>query len=223
MPEQPDSSAAALALPTMRTFDPAQLGPQQNYKLLAASVVPRPIAFISSVDAEGVRNLAPYSFFTVASANPPIICFCPSVREPKNGLGATKDTLENIRATGEFVVNIVSEELAEKMNQTAAQVPPSVDEFALAGLTPAASEAVGAPRVAESLVQMECRLVQIVPVSALPMGGSLVLGEVVRFHVADEVLAPGLHIDPDRLHAVGRMSGADYVRTTDRFSLERPK
>ena len=205
------------------SFNPSALSAQENYKLLAGSVLPRPIAFVSTVDLHGVRNLAPYSFFTAVSANPPVVCFCPSIREPKDGLDAQKDTLANIRATSEFVVNIVSEDMAERMNQTAAQVPPSVDEFALAGLTPLASEAVQAPRVAESRVQMECRLVQIVEVSNLPMGGSLVLGEVVRFHVADSVLADGMHIDADKLQAVGRMSGSDYIRTHDRFALERPK
>ena len=225
MPESsapPEISSAPVTLP-MQSFDASALSPQDAYKLLAGSVLPRPIAFVSTVDAEGVRNLAPYSFFTVASANPPIVCFCPSVREPKNGLLAIKDTLANIRATGEFVVNIVSEDLVEKMNQTAAQVPASIDEFELAGLHALPGELVRAPRVAESRVQMECRLVQIVEASKLPMGGSIVLGEVVRFHIADEVLAPGMHIDPDKLHAVGRMAGSTYIRTTDTFDLERPK
>jgi flavin reductase (DIM6/NTAB) family NADH-FMN oxidoreductase RutF len=217
----PDSPATALSL--IHSFNPAELTAQDNYKLLAGSVLPRPIAFVSTMDEQGVLNLAPYSFFTVASANPPIVCFCPSVREPKDGLGALKDTLANIRATGEFVVNIVSEDFVEQMNQTAAQVPPWVDEFVLAGLTSLASEVVLPPRVAESRVQMECRLVQIVEASKLPMGGSIVLGEVVRFHVAGEVLAGEMRIDPDKLRAVGRMAGSAYVRTTDRFDLERPR
>ncbi len=216
------TNPSALATP-VQSFDPAKLSALENYKLLAGSVLPRPIAFVSTVDRAGVANLAPYSFFTVVSANPPVVCFCPSSREPTEGVGVAKDTLANVQATGEFVVNIVSEDFAEQMNQTAASVPPSVDEFALAGLTPLSSQLIRAPRVAESRVQMECRLTQIVAVSALPMGGSLVLGQVVRFHVADEVLAEGMHIDPDKLRAVGRMSGLDYLRTTDRFALQRPK
>ncbi len=207
----------------MQTFDTASLSPADNYKLLSGSIVPRPIAWVSTVDADGARNLAPYSFFTAVCANPPMVCFCPGVREAKDGLRATKDTLENIRATGEFVVNIVSEPLAEAMNGTAAQLPADGDEFTLAGLTALPGELVRAPRVAEARVQMECRLREIVGVSTLPMGGSLVLGEVLRFHIADEVLEPGLHIAPDKLQAVGRMAGADYVRTRDRFALERPK
>ncbi len=221
----PDSPLAPSlhAAPALQSFDPARLTPQENYKLLTGSIVPRPIAFVSTMDAQGVLNLAPYSFFTAASANPPIVCFCPAVREPKHGLSSAKDTLANIEATGEFVVNIVSEEIVEAMNQTAAQVPPSVDEFELAGLTPVAGELVRTPRVAESLVQMECRLVEIVVASKLPLGGSIVLGEVVRFHIADQVLGDALHISPEKLRAVGRMAGSDYIRTQDRFALERPK
>ncbi len=217
----PESSP--LVAPSLQSLDPSSLSASENYKLLSGSVLPRPIAFVSTVDAAGVFNLAPYSFFTVASANPPIVCFCPSVREPRDGLAANKDTLENIRITGEFVVNIVSESIVEEMNQTAAQVPPSVDEFLLAGLTPLKSDLVRAPRVAESRVQMECRLLQIVEASRLPGGGSIVLGEVIRYHVADEILEAGMHINVDKLQAVGRMAGSDYLRTTDRFALERPK
>ncbi len=207
----------------MQSFDTRSLTPMENYKLLAGSVVPRPIAWVSTVDAAGVANLAPFSFFTAASANPPVLCFCPSVREAKNGLRATKDTLENIRATGEFVVNIVSEETVEAMNQTAAQLPPEADEFAVTGLTAVPGEVVRAPRVGEARVQMECRLLRIVEVSALEMGGSIVLGEVVRFHVSDAVLEPGLRVSPEKLRAVGRMAGSGYVRTSDRFELKRPE
>lgn len=207
----------------MQTFDASALTPLENYKLLAGAVVPRPIAWVSTLSATGIPNLAPYSFFTVVSANPPILCFCPSVREAKNGLSPIKDTLANIRATGEFVVNIVTQSLAEAMNQSAAQLAPDQDEFLLAGLTALPGEAVRAPRVAEAPIQMECSLHQIVEVSPLPMGGSLVLGKVLRFHIEESILAPSLHIDPDQLQAIGRMAGSDYVRTLDRFALERPR
>ena len=118
----------------MKSFEAASLSPKDNYKLLAGSVVPRPIAWVSTIDGDGVRNLAPYSFFIAVSANPPAVCFCPAVREAEDGLLPHKDTLANVRATGEFVVNVVSEELTERMNATAAQVKPGEDEFALAGL-----------------------------------------------------------------------------------------
>ncbi|HBY64111.1 MAG TPA: flavin reductase family protein [Solibacterales bacterium] len=181
-------------------------------------IVPRPIAFVSSLSTEGVRNLAPFSFFTAVSANPPVICFSPMVRGSD---GSLKDTLRNIEATGEFVVNVVSEEFAGPMNACSPEFPPEVDEFAVSGLTPVESDLVRPPRVGEARVAMECRLVQVVHVSAKPLGGSLVLGEVLRFHVDGE-LFDNFKIDPDRLRAIGRMGGPSYVRTTDRFEMARP-
>ncbi len=196
--------------------DPATTAPLNIYKLLVGTVVPRPIAFVSTISPEGVANLAPFSFFTVASANPPVLCFTTSFREPR------KDTLVNVRATKEFVVNIVSEEFADKMNATSAEYPYGVDEFAVAGLTPVASDLVRAPRVKESHVNMECKLLQTVEVSNQPLGGTLVLGEVVRFHINDAIIEE-FRIDPDKLGAVGRMAGNTYSRTRDRFELIRPQ
>lgn len=213
----------AVVSPPMRALNPSEQSPQDTYKLLVGSVVPRPIAFVSTLDEKGVRNLAPFSFFTVASANPPVVCFCPMVRGvARGGLQSTKDTLRNILATREFVLNVVSEEFAAKMNACSADVAPDVDEFVLSGLTPIDSELVHPPRVAESQVQMECRLKQVVHVSTEPLGGSLVLGEVLRFHVRESLL-DNFRIDPDKLQAIGRMAGATYVRTRDRFEMERPK
>ena len=207
----------------MTTLNPAQQKPQDIYKLLVGSVVPRPIAFVSSMDSEGVRNLAPFSFFTVASANPPIVCFCPMMRGAANPkLQSTKDTLRNIIATREFVVNVVSEEFAEQMNACSAELPPEVDEFQVSGLTAVASDVVRPPRVQEAHVQMECRLQQVIHVSTEPLGGSLVLGEVLRFHVSADLL-DNFRIDPDKLRAIGRMAGSTYSRTRDRFDMERPK
>jgi flavin reductase (DIM6/NTAB) family NADH-FMN oxidoreductase RutF len=136
--------------------------------------------------------------------------------------GQSKDTLRNVLATKEFVVNIVSEEIAAEMNQTAAEVGPEVDEFALSGLTPVASETVRVPRVAESPVQMECRLREVITISAEPGGGSIVIGEVLRLHVRED-LFDNYRIDPAKLNAVGRMGGPTYCRTQDRFDLDRPK
>jgi len=203
----------------MRAIDPSQHDPNDIYKLMIGVIVPRPIAFVSSLDLAGVRNLAPFSYFTGCSTNPPVVCFCTSVR---NGPRPYKDTLHNVRATGEFVVNIVSEEIAEQMNMTSAEVPPEVDEFELSGLTPLASDLVKPPRVAESKVQMECRLRQIIDVSDKPGGGKLVLGEVLRFHIQDALL-DGYKIDADQLRAIGRMGGPTYTRTRDRFAMQRPK
>jgi flavin reductase (DIM6/NTAB) family NADH-FMN oxidoreductase RutF len=203
----------------LRRFDPADRPAVEIYKLMIGAIVPRPIAFVSTVDANGIRNLAPFSFFTGCSANPPVVCFSTTVRP---GPLPTKDTLRNVQAIGEFVVHIVSEEFAEKMNACSAEVPPEVDEFELSGLTPIPSDLVRPARVGESHVQMECRLRQIVTVSEMPNGGYLVLGEVLRFHV-DEGVLDGDRIDPERLKAIGRMGGPTYVRTRDRFDLVRPK
>ena len=201
------------------TVDPAHSQPRDVYKLMVGAIVPRPIAFVSTLSADGVLNLAPFSFFTAISANPPVICFSPMIRGSDGG---KKDTLRNIEATGEFVVNVVSEEFAAQMNLCSQEFPPDVDEFAVSGLTPLASEAVKPPRVAESHIQMECRLVQVVHVSPKPLGGSIVLGEVLRFHVDDAIIA-NFAIDPDKLLPIGRMGGPTYTRTTDRFNMERPK
>jgi flavin reductase (DIM6/NTAB) family NADH-FMN oxidoreductase RutF len=203
---------------SMLAFDPGNTATGDIYKLMVGSIVPRPIALVSSLDQGNVRNLAPFSYFTACSSNPPVVVFCPILR-PAPLLA--KDTLRNILATREFVVNIVSEEFVERMNATAAQVGPEVDEFELSGLTPIASELIKPPRVAESHVHMECRLLQVVQVSDQPGGGTLVLGEVLRFHVRAG-LVENFRIDPDQLRAVGRMAGSTYVRTTDRFDLERP-
>lgn len=203
----------------MRTLDPAQIEPKDIYKLMIGMIVPRPIAFVSTIDAAGIRNLAPFSYFTACSSNPPVVCFCTSVR---TGPRPYKDTLLNVEATGEFVVNIVSEEIATQMNRCSADVPPDVDEFELSGLTAIASDLVKPPRVAESKVQMECRLHQIVRVSDQPGGGILVLGQVLRFHVLESLL-DGYKIAPDLLNAIGRMGGPSYTRTRDRFDMQRPR
>jgi flavin reductase (DIM6/NTAB) family NADH-FMN oxidoreductase RutF len=200
------------------TIDPGSASTQDIYKLMIGSIVPRPIAFVSSIDAEGVLNLAPFSFFTAISANPPVICFSPMVRPDMSH----KDTLNNVEATREFVVNIVSEDFAAPMNLCSGDYPPEVDEFVVSGLTPLASEVVKPPRVAESRIQMECRLIQVVRVSEKPLGGSLVIGEVLRFHIADEIFED-FRIDPAKLLAIGRMGGPSYTRTGDLFELIRPK
>lgn len=206
----------------MLSFDPAKESPTDIYKLMVGAIVPRPIAFVSSVDKDGILNLAPFSYFSAVCSKPPTILFCAAVRAARGAANATKDTLRNVLATREFVVNIVSEEIAVAMNQTATEVAPEVDEFALSGLTPLASEVVRPPRVAESPVQMECRLREAITISEQPGGATIVIGEVLRFHVR-EGLADNYRIDPDKLRAIGRMGGPTYSRTTDRFDLERPR
>jgi flavin reductase (DIM6/NTAB) family NADH-FMN oxidoreductase RutF len=199
--------------------DPGAADPRNVYKLMIGAIVPRPIAFVSTISPDGIVNLAPFSFFTGVSANPPVIAFSPMRRLSD---GSRKDTLNNIEATREFVVNIVSEEFGDKMNLCSEEFGPEVDEFQVSGLTPLPSDLVKPPRVKESHVNMECRLVQVVHVSEKPIGGSIVLGEVVRFHV-DDALVSDFKIDPDKLRAFGRMGGNIYARTTDRFEMVRPK
>src|SRR5918992_2938176 len=162
-------------------IDPAMLDPRSRYKLLIGSVVPRPIAWTSTLSREGVHNLAPFSFFTVASRNPPMLCISvgPRVDRPPD----TKDTLSNIEETGEFVINIVSLSLSNTMHESSRNHPPEADEFEKAGLTPAPCEIVSAPRVGEAGVSMECLLDRVLPLGT----DHLVIGRVVRFHVRDEL------------------------------------
>lgn len=201
--------------------DPEATEARNVYRLMVAVIVPRPIAFVSTIGADGIMNLAPFSFFTATSADPPVICFAPMISTLRARDGGRKDTLRNIQATGEFVVNIVSEEFASQMNICSTEFPPEIDEFQASGLTPVPSDLVRPPRVKESHVHMECRLLEIVDVSAKPLGGSLVLGQVLRFHVEDGWME-NYQLDPDKLRPIGRMGGATYTRTTDRFELVRP-
>jgi flavin reductase (DIM6/NTAB) family NADH-FMN oxidoreductase RutF len=203
----------------MLRIDPDGSSATEIYKLMIGMVVPRPIAFVSSLDENGVRNLAPFSYFMACTADPPVVCFVSSYRKAET---TTKDTLRNISATKEFVVNIVSEDFAEKMNLTSAEVAPEIDEFELSKLTPIASELVRPPRVGESRAQMECRLRQLLPIGNAPGGGTVIFGDVLRFHV-DETIVDNYKIDPEKLNAIGRMGGPTYVRTHDRFDMARPK
>ncbi len=207
----------------MHTFDPAKCASRHVYKLMTGIIVPRPVALVSTVDARGIANLAPFSFFTGVGSAPPTVLFCPALRAAGKGEpGQRKDTLSNVEETGEFVVNVVSEAIAAAANATAAEVAPEVDEFELAGLTPQASEAVRPPRVAESPAQMECKMLQVIYTSQAAGSGVIVLGEVVRFHVRED-LVDDFRVDPAGLDAVGRMAGNTWVRTRDRIELIRPK
>jgi flavin reductase (DIM6/NTAB) family NADH-FMN oxidoreductase RutF len=215
----------------MLSLNPADCQHRQVYKLMTGVIVPRPVALVSTLDRNGVANLAPFSFFTGVGSNPPTLLFCPVIRSggtaPSDGPPSLrpdfrKDTLRNVEETGEFVVNVVSEAIAEAANATAAEVPPDVDEFVLSGLTPQASDIVLPARVAESPAQMECKLLQIVYTSHEPGGGVIVLGEIVRFHVRSN-LVEDFRVDPAGLDAVGRMAGNTWARTRDRIELIRPK
>jgi flavin reductase (DIM6/NTAB) family NADH-FMN oxidoreductase RutF len=209
------------------SLNPADHQSRQVYKLMTGIIVPRPVALVSTVDHNGVANLAPFSFFTGVGSNPPTVLFCPVVRSRSTAAedaqpDLRKDTLRNVEETGEFVVNVVSEAIAAAANATAAEVPPEVDEFVLSGLTPLASQVVRPARVAESPAQMECRLLQVIYTSREPGGGVIVLGEIVRFHVRKNLLTD-FRVDPAGLDAVGRMAGNTWARTRDRIELIRPQ
>jgi flavin reductase (DIM6/NTAB) family NADH-FMN oxidoreductase RutF len=189
------------------------------YKILIGSVVPRPIGWISTVNASGQPNLAPFSFFNVVCSRPPTVLFCPMIRSTD---GNTKDTLKNVKATGEFVVNIVSEELAPAMVATSVEIAAEVNEFERTGLATAPSVVVKPPRVAESLIHFECKVTQIVEIGNHPGGGSVVIGEIVHLHVDERVLLGEDKIDLAALRPIGRLAGSAYVRVTDLFEMVRP-
>jgi flavin reductase (DIM6/NTAB) family NADH-FMN oxidoreductase RutF len=204
---------------------PSDLSHSELYAILLNSVAPRPIAWVSTISPSGQNNLAPFSFFNVVCVDPPLLAFAPGLRRPKHSElahGEAKDTLRNIRETREFVVNIVTYELAEAMNLTSGEYDPSVNEFELAKLTPQASKVVRPPRVAESPVSFECKLHQILDFSPAPTSGSLVIGQIVSIRVNDAHLKDG-RLDRNSLDLIGRMGGLQYTRTTQRFEMVRPR
>jgi flavin reductase (DIM6/NTAB) family NADH-FMN oxidoreductase RutF len=181
---------------------------QDAYKLMIGSILPRPIAFVSSLDEEGRANLAPYSFFTAISAEPMLVCFSP-MRKGKDG--SKKDTLTNIEKTNEFVINIVSEEFVEEMNNCAIEYDRGVDEFEQVGLTKKKSITVKPPGVEESKVHLECTLHQVLHFGDQPGAGSLVIGKVECVRIDDELYYDG-KIDSDKLKPVGRLAGQSYTK-----------
>ena len=187
------------------------------YRVLTGVVVPRPIAFVSTVSTDGVANLAPYSFFNAVAYNPPTVVFSSSRHVPHK----SKDTLRNVEETGEFVVNIVVDDIAEAMNSTAAEYPEDVDEFEVAGLTAVPSDLVKPPRVAESPVNMECRLNQVIELGEGPGSHGLVIGTIVLMHVRDDIIS-GHRINHQLMRPTGRLAGSMYCHTADTFELVRP-
>ncbi len=192
---------------------------QSMYKILIGTVVPRPIGWVSSQDEAGQANLAPFSFYTVVCGSPPTVLFCPMVRASD---GKIKDTLRNVRATGEFVVNAATEALAAAVNLSAVEFEAQVNEFEIAGLTAAPSVRVRPPRVAESPINLECRVTQIVDLGDAPGAGSVVIGQVVYAHIAEAVLIGSDKIDLEQLKPIARLAGSAYARVTDVFEMARP-
>ena len=188
------------------------------YQVLVGVVTPRPIAWVSTVDREGRVNLAPFSFFNAFGANPPVVVFSPTLRRN----ATKKDTLLNIEATGEFVINAAVAALADKVNQSSTELPSGESEVALTGLHTQPSLKIKPPRIAESPVHLECKLMQIIPVGNGAIAGNLVLGEVVMIHVDDAVLDEKGRVDPRKLQTVARLGGDFWCRTSDLFEMKRP-
>jgi flavin reductase (DIM6/NTAB) family NADH-FMN oxidoreductase RutF len=202
-------------------IDPATLSPDAAYHWQAATILPRPIAWTSTLNEDGSANLAPFSFFTGISSDPPTCLICVSRKKKQpDGTHPPKDTWRNIERTGEYVIHVVNDALAHQMNATSREFPYGTDEFAAAGVTKAPSDRVAPPRIAEAPVAMECRLDRIVEVGRT--GTAVIIGEILLWHIRDELIVEG-RLDVGRLDAIGRMGGPHYARTRDRFDMTRPK
>jgi len=199
-------------------IDFTTLSPRDAYNWMADTITPRPIAWVSTISSEGKANLAPFSFFNGITGNPPTLMFS----AVNNREGVKKDTVRNIEATGEFVVNLVPFALTEKMNACAALLPYGESEFEAFGIAAAAVTRIRPHRVAEAPVSFECTLHTIVPVGEGAGAASVVFGRIVAAHVSDAVLGADGKIDPALLDTVGRIGGENYVTTRDRFTLKRP-
>ncbi|MDP4096600.1 flavin reductase family protein [Paenibacillus sp. P96] len=202
----------------MISIDPNTLDNRGNYKLLTGSIIPRPIAFVTTLSEHGVLNGAPFSYFSIVSAAPPLISV--SVQRVN---GKQKDTARNAAQAGEFVVHITDEDNVEAVNKTAAALPPTESEVEAAGLTPLPSSVVKVPGIAESKMRMECRLERSIPLGEEGQEPScdLLIGRVVCYHISEEVYQ-NTYIDPSALRAVSRLAGNDYAKLGERFILERP-
>jgi flavin reductase (DIM6/NTAB) family NADH-FMN oxidoreductase RutF len=199
-------------------IDPSTASSVDVYRLLIGVVTPRPIAWVTSVDREGRVNLAPFSFFNAFGAEPPVVVFAPNRKRD----GSKKDTLANVEATGEFVVNAAIAERAAEVNLSSKELPAGESEVELTGLSLLPSLQVKPPRLAESPVNLECRMRQIVSIDNRPFSANLVIGEVVLFHVAERVLDGRGHVDPRKLRTIGRLGGDYYCQTSDLLQMNRP-
>lgn len=219
--ESPSNSEATAQEPVAGGFvgiDPVELSRGEAHRLLLHCVAPRPIAFASTISPDGVANLAPFSYFMAGGANPPSVVISPLT----NRHGQPKDTLRNIEATGEYVVNVVTYSMRDKMNFASAEFPYGVDETAVAGFTRAPCAKVRPPRVAESPLALECRLFKIVPHGEGPLSANYVIGEVVYFHVAQSLMSDG-ELDARRVDYIARMGADWYARANPEAMFELPR
>ncbi|WHY64548.1 flavin reductase family protein [Neobacillus sp. SuZ13] len=202
----------------MLSIDPATMSERENYKFLIGSIIPRPIAFVTTISKDGVLNGAPFSYFNIVSSNPPMISL-----SIQRSAGRQKDTARNIIESKEFVIHIVDELNVEKINKTAANLPPDQSEIDLAKLTPIDSVKISVPGVKEAKIRMECILEHSLELGGLDTPGcEFIIGKVVQFHVENDIYENG-RIDPRGLAAVSRLAGNNYAKIGEIFEIERPK
>jgi flavin reductase (DIM6/NTAB) family NADH-FMN oxidoreductase RutF len=199
-------------------IDVAEADDGTVYQTLIGVVTPRPIAWVTSVDLTGRVNLAPFSFFNAFGGTPPVVVFSPNRKQD----GSKKDTLRNIEATGDFVINVAVAGLAEQVNLSSKELPAGDSEVELTGLSVEPSRRVKPPRLRESPIHLECQLLQVLQIGKEPTCASLVIGEIVLMHVSDTVLDGRGRIDPSKVQALGRLGGNFYCRTGDIFEMKRP-
>ncbi|MGE8205592.1 flavin reductase family protein [Heyndrickxia sp. NPDC080065] len=201
----------------MKSINPESLSERENYKLLIGSIIPRPIAFVTTLSEKGVLNGAPFSYFNIVTANPPMISV--SVQR-KNG--KQKDTAINAIQKKEFVVHIADESYIKALNETAASFPPEQSEVEAAGLTPVKSDRIDVPGIQEAKIRMECLLEKVIPLGGDEPSCDLLIGRVVYFHIAEELYENG-RINASQLQPVSRLAGSSYSKLGEQFSLERPQ
>ncbi|MEA0562866.1 flavin reductase family protein [Lysinibacillus irui] len=202
----------------MILIDPKNNSERENYKLLIGSIIPRPIAFVTTKSEQGVINGAPFSYFNIVSSNPPMISL--AIQRPN---GRLKDTARHIHHQQQFVVHIVDEDNVEQVNETAASLPVTESELARTNFTLVDSQQIAVPGIQEAKIRMECRLVQSVPLmNGEEQTGDLFIGEVVQFHIDEAIYHEG-RIDPRKLNAVSRLAGSNYAKVGEIFSIERPQ
>lgn len=203
---------------TMLSIDPTKNTERENYKLLTGSIIPRPIAFVTTLSADGVLNGAPFSYFNVVSSHPPMI----SLSIQRSG-GKRKDTAENIIKNQEFVVHMVDEQNVEKVNQTAASIPSQASEIELAGIERVESDKISVPGVKQAKIRMECKLEHALEIGEGDVVGcDFIIGKVIQFHIEEAIYEKG-KIEPKGLAAVSRLAGANYAKIGDIFEIERPE
>ncbi|MED4531107.1 flavin reductase family protein [Metabacillus fastidiosus] len=202
----------------MLSIDPIKNTERENYKFLIGSIIPRPIAFVTTLSKGGVLNGAPFSYFNIVSSNPPMI----SLSIQRTG-GRQKDTARNIIESKEFVIHVVDEQNVEKINKTAANLSSDQSEIELADLTPVESSKISVPGIKEAKIRMECTLERSLELGSMDSAGcDLIIGKVVQFHIENDLYKDG-KIDPDSLATVSRLAGTNYAKIGEVFSIERPK